>query len=407
LLNLSAGYKCGKNIVGRFKNAAEAIPHPLPSRPASSGLRFEGLDALRGIGAPLVVYGHYTLMVRPFGESFLWHTSAYLLVDVFFILSGFVLAHAFFDKANFDFWEFTKKRVFRLWPVHMVTLTAMILLLVLAGDPVYKKGVALNVLMLHNIGIGGHPMVWINPPSWSLSVEFVTNLVVGGLVLAIPDRRLNSIILSGLCVASATILFFTVDNLDTAVANVHGFINTGMLRGTFTLTMGILAYRFYIANRLWFERTSLLRTGIVGVLLTFFFVSLFAPGGEIETDLLYLVTYTLLILAMANPGPFWMPIMLQFRFLATISFALYMVHMFVLRLMLEVQIWTYNYYTGLFVAFALSIPLAALIHFQVERPCYAWMTRRWSAKAPVKAPAVIDPPAPVWPIAVKDREAAS
>ncbi|MEQ9507196.1 MAG: acyltransferase [Hyphomonas sp.] len=378
--------------------------HTQPPRETSLGLRFEGLDALRGIGAPLVVYGHYTLMTRPYEESYLWHTSLYLLVDVFFLLSGFVLAHAFYDRPNFNFWEFTKKRVFRLWPVHMVMLAAMALLMILAGDPLYKRGLVLNAFMIHNVGIGHSLMVMINFPSWSLSVEFVTNLVVAALVLAIPNKRLNSLVLAGMCIASATILFFTVDDLDTFVENVHGGLNTGLLRGTLTLTMGILAYRFFIAHRSWFERTSPLRTMIVGALLAAFFVSLFVPVRSVNTDLLFLPMYALLILAMANPGPFWMPIMVRFRFLAGISFSLYMVHMLVIKFIMEVPLWAGNYYAGLLVAFALSIALATVLHFKIERPCYEWMTERWSAKTLRKGPSVAVTPATPEPAAYSDSD---
>lgn len=354
------------------------------SAPANKpkGLRFEGLDALRGIGAPLVVYAHYTSEFWPYGENYLLHTSIYLLVDVFFLLSGFVLAHAFYDRANFNIWEFTKKRIFRLWPVHMLTLVVMSVLLVLVGDHVFKSGFLLNALMLHNVGLSERYLVWINFPSWSISVEFVTNLLVAVLVLAIPNKRWNSIALTALCVTSATILFFTVDNLGVFTENLFGGLNTGLLRGTVTILLGILAYRFFIANRSWFERTSLLRTVIFGVLLAAFFVTLFVPGKSIETDLLYLAIYTMLILALANPGPFWMPMLLRFRFLASISFSLYMVHMIVIRFMFEVPFWPRDFFVGLGIALLISIVLAALIHYKVERPAYDWLVRRWSNPSP-------------------------
>ena len=57
-------------------------------------MRFEALDSLRGVAALGVAYGHF------YGPQFMGgarHFAFYLLVDLFFVLSGFVLAHRYLD----------------------------------------------------------------------------------------------------------------------------------------------------------------------------------------------------------------------------------------------------------------------------------------------------------------------
>lgn len=354
------------------------------SRP--SGLRFEVLDAARGIGAILVIVGHYHGTLWPDRGGFITQSSGYLVVDVFFLLSGFVLAHAFFDKPGFNYWEFTKKRIFRLWPLHMVTLGVYVLLMLLAGDPISEKGLLLNILLLHNVGMGHWPMIGFNYPSWSLSVELVSNLVVGLIVLAIPSRRWNTLALAGMSLASVTLIVLTVENLDLHTRNVLGFVNTGLLRCFITFPLGILTYRLFMARRSWFEQASPVYTVLVGLLIAIFFVTLCIPGRAL-TDLLYIPLYVLVIMVLASPGPFWTRYLSQFRFLGSISFSVYLVHAPILKFMEEVRFWPEDYATGLVIAIGLSLLLGTATHYGFERPSYDWLTRHWSKQVRKNIPA--------------------
>ncbi|ABI76943.1 acyltransferase family protein [Hyphomonas neptunium ATCC 15444] len=353
------------------------ILHTQALNSAPQGPRFIVLDAVRGIGALLVIFGHYHFELWPEVNSFIISSSGHLVVDVFFLLSGFVLAHAFYDKPSFNFWEYAKKRVFRLWPLHVVTFIACAVIMFWAGDPISEKGLLLNFVLLHNIGIGDWSTNSFNYPSWSLSVELVANMVVGLIILAIPNRRWNSAILAGLILLSATILFFTVENLDQHARNVLGVVNTGLLRGFISFPLGILAYRFFTTHRAWFDRTSVLRSIWIGFLAVVLLATFCLPVAN-RVDFLYLPFYAFMIMVLASPGAFWEGVLSRFRILGTLSFAMYVVHMIVLKIMEQIPFWPQEYVAGLFVAWALSIALAAFAHYKIERPSYAWLTRHMS-----------------------------
>ena len=365
--------------------SSAAIPDSKPL-----GLRFEVLDAARGIGAILVIVGHYHGTLWPERGGFITQSSGYLVVDVFFLLSGFVLAHAFFDKPGFNYWEFAKKRVFRLWPLHMATLGLYVLLMLLAGDPISEKGLLLNILLLHNVGMGHWPMIGFNYPSWSLSVELVSNLVVGLIVLAIPSRRWNTLALAGMSLASVTLIVLTVENLDLHTRNVLGFVNTGLLRCFITFPLGILTYRLFMARRSWFEHASPAYSALVGILIAIFFVTLCVPGRAL-TDLLYIPFYALIIMILASPGPFWTRYLSQFRFLGSISFSVYLVHAPVLKCMQEIDFWPRDYAAGLIIAIGLSLILGTAAHYGLERPSYDWLSQRWSKQAKRTVPEAARP----------------
>src|ERR1700761_6040207 len=81
---------------------------------------FETLNAMRGIAAIGVVLFH--------GRA-LWHGAVaphgYLAVDIFFMLSGFVIAHAYEERLRLGLSvaEFAKIRIIRFYPLYALGLT--------------------------------------------------------------------------------------------------------------------------------------------------------------------------------------------------------------------------------------------------------------------------------------------
>jgi peptidoglycan/LPS O-acetylase OafA/YrhL len=123
--------------------------------------------------------------------------NAYLSVDFFFVLSGFVIA-ANYGRAIADgaaLRDFMKRRFFRLYPLHFVVLMALVALeaVKFAARGAVSSEVAAftgpnspsllveNLLMAQGLGIEDR-LGW-NPPSWSVSAEFVAYLLYGVAVL--------------------------------------------------------------------------------------------------------------------------------------------------------------------------------------------------------------------------------
>src|SRR5262249_55412493 len=84
--------------------------------------RFRVLDSWRGICALLVALFHF-MFPSHVAQSPLIH-NGWLLVDFFFVLSGFVIAHAYADKLTG--WAatvpFMIRRFGRVYPLHFATL---------------------------------------------------------------------------------------------------------------------------------------------------------------------------------------------------------------------------------------------------------------------------------------------
>lgn len=166
--------------------------------------RYETLDFLRGIAAIAVVILHisnYFLLIEP--------PHVHLAVDFFFLLSGFVIAHAY-DRRLSDGMsggQFMARRLIRLYPMVVagVLLGSLVLFarFYLFGD-LSLVSVAASIvsgLLLCPTPALTYFRPWafpVNSPLWSLSAEIVVNIAY-----AIGFRWLTTRILLAVCAVGA------------------------------------------------------------------------------------------------------------------------------------------------------------------------------------------------------------
>ncbi|MGZ7029869.1 MAG: acyltransferase family protein, partial [Terriglobales bacterium] len=83
------------------------------------------LDALRFFAAMGIVVFHFKGHL-PLGGAQASFTTLRLLVDLFFVISGFVITYVYSSLSTFrQYRRFLVKRVARLWPLHLATASAM------------------------------------------------------------------------------------------------------------------------------------------------------------------------------------------------------------------------------------------------------------------------------------------
>ncbi|GHC91763.1 acyltransferase family protein [Novosphingobium pokkalii] len=196
---------------------------------AKSGGRYSALDGWRGIAALFVAIFHFQVASHLYFAPFT--RQAYLLVDFFFVLSGFVIAHAYCNRLHDkgEFVTFVIRRFGRIWPMHMVVLAAFIVAETAIFIAQSHIGGALprppfsadrtlaaipaNLLLLNGTGIYEHS-TW-NGPSWSVSAELWIN-VLFGLCAITAGRRHMALAMAMLAAGSAIILIlFCPTYLDT------------------------------------------------------------------------------------------------------------------------------------------------------------------------------------------------
>lgn len=198
------------------------------SAPKKRRPRLEQLDGLRGILALFVVVYHLQDPFPAITSVLLAHlpilSQAWFSVDVFFIMSGFVMMYvygaAFSDKVRWaDYRDFFAARIARLYPVHLFAMAILLLALLpfIHGKPDftsidgrYSWNSALAALfMLHGPWIDHR--TW-NFPSWSISAEWHAYAIFpfAAVLASRWNARLAAVILT-LCCAGALVLY----NIDT------------------------------------------------------------------------------------------------------------------------------------------------------------------------------------------------
>ena len=209
--------------------------------------RIPCLDGLRGLAALTVMLFHFNVFFLP--QARLTDVApfvgrAYLAVDFFFLLSGFIMAHVY-GRLLASNWrmhslQFARARFARLYPLFAVTTLAMAIVFVLSHMPLVSfsgYSLALQPFLLQQWASG---LSW-DYPSWSISTEaeaYVFFVFCGSLLLASKHPRLIAadciLIVIALCIARR-------GSLNTFVGI------SALLRTLAEFSLGVLLYRAHSA----------------------------------------------------------------------------------------------------------------------------------------------------------------
>jgi peptidoglycan/LPS O-acetylase OafA/YrhL len=303
----------------------------------------KSLEGGRGIAALIVALYHLKIGADYFSVI----RNGYLFVDLFFVLSGFVICAAYSDRmstAN-DFQSFLIRRIGRLLPLLLFS-TAVYLLA--ANVIVLGKRIALSNgygNLLHNPGafeylipsaaeffstitmthgLGLFDRLILNTPSWSISTEFYTYFLFAILCLLLSGRvRLTAFALTSAIGFMASVI---------AAIGLHDCLRQGgclsltydfgFTRTVFSFFLGALTYHASRTMRL--NSNALQLAGAVGLALVFSLVDVY-PAVAFS----FPVIFAVLILSLcADDG--WLARILTrkpFQVLGERSYSIYLLHM--------------------------------------------------------------------------------
>jgi peptidoglycan/LPS O-acetylase OafA/YrhL len=304
-------------------------------------VRFAVLDSWRGICALLVAIMHFPAS-GPLSESLVIR-NAYLFVDYFFVLSGFVIAHRYRSSISnrAAYLRFAIVRLGRVYPLHLAVLAVFVAFELLRltvpalrgeGAPPFSDGNSIgeliNSLLLLN-GVGMDVRLTWNSPSWSISAEVWTYLLFGLAVLSL-GRRHWIVFIPVIAAGMAAIYAWSPNHMDTTW-------HLGFVRCLYGFSLGALLYHFLgpvlVARHLGAAapRVTSIAATCVELLALGAILGFVALAGKGPVNILAPWVFALAICVFGYEGGAVSRILNRriFLWLGTLSYGIYMVHIFV------------------------------------------------------------------------------
>lgn len=167
------------------------------------------MTGIRGAAAFFVMLYHFHLNMTATGPLSKILLHGYLAVDLFFLLSGFVMAHVYgqaLESGTFRQRHFLLHRLARVYPLYLLATLVFLALAFHHGSGVTLfPALAANLVMLQSLG--NWPSM--DPPAWSVSTEMVAYLLFPAIaMICLRSRRWIALAAGG--AALGTILFLTI-----------------------------------------------------------------------------------------------------------------------------------------------------------------------------------------------------
>jgi peptidoglycan/LPS O-acetylase OafA/YrhL len=329
-----------------------SVKAPSPKEP-----RILELDGIRGVAVLAVVFYHYAVIGpgAEFHTWLYWGRAAFRLgwsgVDLFFVLSGFLIGGILLDARNSPryFQTFYARRGFRILPLYFLWL-ALYPLAVAAysrwGNPPLPESpqmylrwstywVFLQTLTFaFPIPYRTVAYYWLGP-TWSLAIEEQFYLVVAPLVRVLTARRLLYLLLALLAVCPVLRVSAYFDWLHS-----HWFIPLTLARAD-SFAAGILAAMVWKtpASREWLIARKKLLSWTLAVLFLgpLIFTKWYASGDDLFAQAFKLeflaIFFALMILNVLANNSGWLAWLMRnsvLREMGRLSYCIYIIHLSVL-----------------------------------------------------------------------------
>lgn len=299
-------------------------------------MRFRALDSIRGIAATIVALVHLT--AAGFFYDIPVIRNGGLSVPLFFVLSGFVMSASYGTRLtrSEDLRTFFIRRFGRVYPIHFVMLTALLVLEILklvmvkngieSGQPPFSASnsvsslIAGYLLLQSIIPFGDY--TW-NGPSWSLSVEFYTYGIFAAIVFFGSTRSKVATWL--LWLISGILLLW----LEVSGTHIHMTSGRGLLLCIFGFMSGVLLHSLFIKyQEILSAFSTLLEFAAFFLALTVFW---FDPLGDVGT----ILAFSVIIFIFAGDRGKISALLHTFplQFLGQISLSIYLTHFVILSVL--------------------------------------------------------------------------
>ncbi len=361
------------------------------------------LTPLRGIAALLVAVFHFEMAVARFvpAQKTMFFEKSYLMVDLFFIMSGFIMLHVY--KENFQdsiskitFKKFIVARFARIYPLHFFSLSLLIILVLIfspAGtypnrieDPaaIPSNFLLLNAYYIHNI------YTW-NIPSWSIGAEWAAYLIFPMLALFINKKKAVIILVLFVFAAYLSIMFLLPRKnplypLIPVPHNLNTTYDYGFLRGIAGFITGMIVYKAYQLSAF----KNLFNKDAIALLII---LLICAALHFAINDAFCIILFAALVLSFACNNNYVHQLCNNkiVQYLGRISYSIYLMQIFLQEpFSKELRLpgvtgfgrgkQNIDFSSGMFYCMAylgLLVLISSITYYLIEQPCRKFINRKW------------------------------
>jgi peptidoglycan/LPS O-acetylase OafA/YrhL len=220
------------------------------------GRAFVTLDGLRGVAALAIAARHAPFLWGPKEYPQNLFFESYLAVDFFFVLSGFVLAHAYGDalRDGMSPRQFMTLRLMRLYPLYFLAFLISLFVTVgkcMDGTMTGRDGVinALFAGVFLPSPFSGDKLFPLNAPAWSLFLELVANLAfcLLGKRAATSPKGAELFAFGVVLTLACALGWFGFGQLAGAMNTgvTWSTLGAGLTRVAFSFSAGMFVHRFW------------------------------------------------------------------------------------------------------------------------------------------------------------------
>ncbi len=351
-------------------------------------IHFKSLDLLRAFAALSVITYHVIELSAwktfPSEGFFSFFRYGWIGVDIFFVISGFVVAISYFNLSDRPSFMslYIKRRLARIVPLHYLTMIVFITFIapnIFLSTPLeFIKNLGSHLVFIHNIFPSTHGS--INGVNWSLATEMQFYLLIFFLGGYIKKIRKTTLIFSTFLIA--IFYRFLIAHSVTDDSNISlVFIKSTQLPGMLDeFGVGLLMAKLYFENPEIFKTNItlnfLISIGLLAILYLFFnhfYFSLYQNFychiffRSLLSIFLFFFIFSLNGLFLKfHENDFLSKLFNPFIFLGKISYGLYLWHLPIILSLTKIN--SLNSVSIFFLTIGLTILFSAISYFYFELP---------------------------------------
>jgi len=364
------------------------------------------LTPLRGIAALLVAVFHFEMAIARFvpAKQTMFFEKSYLMVDLFFVMSGFIILHVYGDSfmqsiTKINLRKFIVARFARIYPLHFFSLMLLVILVV-AFSPAgtypnlieTPASIPTSIFLLHSYYI--HKIYTWNIPSWSISAEWAAYIIFPLLALFINKKKAIAVVTLILFVAAAYLSIMYLlprrNPLYPFIPVPHNLNTTydyGFLRGIAGFIIGMIVYKAYQLP----SCKNIFQKDVSAVLIIAFVI---AALHYAINDAWCVILFAAMVLAFACNGSYLQKACNNriAGYIGDISYSIYLMQIFLqepfskgLRLPGTIGFGrgkqNIDFSSGLMYCILyllLLIGISSITYYTIEQPCRKYINRKWA-----------------------------